>query len=171
MYIDWPGFSATNTLVIPVDRAQVGIRPYPLELAGRVFKPKQEAHITVLGSSLGTKVQQVIGDNPALQRQLSQTFESIDWTYTRTSDFRHLRRKRYRPGTADVSEESVIMLVKMEAMDVFYQKLKDLDIIDKDVERPPAHVTLYTLNCDMGIGVHSEIELTELTLEKLSDYP
>jgi hypothetical protein len=169
MHLNWPGISVDNTLIIPVDKSEFGIQTSPLKLAGKIFKPKREAHITVFGSSVGTALQQQITYMPEIEQQISHAFENTDWSYNKTTDFRHLVRTCNGPYAADATEESIIILLEMEEMAAFYQSLKVLKLIDNDLPVPPPHVTLYTFNCDRGIGVHSQKELAELTYQYLQN--
>jgi hypothetical protein len=169
MYLNWPDFSADHTLIILVEKSEFGISTFTVELAGKVFKPKPEAHITVFGASVGTALLSQITDKPEIEQQISSAFENTDWTYKKTTDFRHLVRSCIGKNAADETEESIIMLLEMEGMASFYQSLKALDLIDNDLSVPPAHVTLYTYNCDKGIGVHSQKELAELTHQYLQN--
>ena len=162
--LKWPGLGPLNTLVISVDRHEFGIGPEPVNYAGKLFQPKQEAHITILGSTLGSRLSQQFDHDSGIERKVRQAFEDIDWCYQKTSDLRHLVRQQ--TNGSDV-EESIIMLVRMDGMTVFYQCLMDLGLIPADHPVPPAHVTLYTHNCDTGIGVHSDAELAELTRSRI----
>ncbi len=162
--LKWPGLGPLNTLVISVDRHEFGIGVEPVNYAGKLFLPKQEAHITVLGSTLGSRLSQQFDHDSGIERKVRQDFEDIDWRYEKTSDLRHLVRQQTNDG--DV-EESIIMLVRMDGMTVFYKRLTALGLIPADHPVPPAHVTLYTHNSDPGIGVHSDAELAELTRGKI----
>ncbi len=165
--LNWPGFTSRNTLIIHVDKTSFGIGPTQIQYSGKAFIPKQEAHITVLGSNLGTHLLQQFADNPLAEQQVRQAFESIDWSYTKTHDLRHLVRENTEPGGIDKIEESIIMRLQMGGMEEFYTRLKTLGLINEDQPVPPPHVTLYTRNCDTGIGVHSESELIRLTREHM----
>jgi len=164
---NWPGLTSLNTLIIRVDKSDFGIESTPIEYSGKAFIPKQEAHITVLGSDLGTHLQQQFTNNPFAEQQVKQAFENTDWSYTKTHDLRHLLREISELTGIDKTEESIIMRLEMGGMAEFYSKLKTLGLIDKDQPVPPPHVTLYTRNCDPGIGVHSDNELIKLTHEHI----
>ena len=164
MHIAWPGFSEKNTLVIPVDKREFPILQSPLLLGGRTFKPKQETHVTVFGSSVGTALLQRIKTNPDIRSHIIKAFENTDWSFTQTSDYRHLVRK----DAAGSAKETIIVLLEMAGMARFYQELKALGLIGADHPLPPPHVTLYTRNCDSGIGIHSDDELAKLTFERLT---
>lgn len=163
--LKWPGLTAYNTLIISVDKSEFGIKSKPIAYSGKAFIPKQEAHITVFGSDLGTRLLQQFTSNPLAEQQVKQAFESTDWCYTKTHDRRHLVRENMKLSGIDKTEESIIMRVKMDGMAEFYTRLKTLGLINKDQPVPPPHVTLYTRNCDLGIGVDSESELLNLTCE------
>lgn len=162
-HLKWPGLTGDNTLIISVDKQAFGIRAKPLHYNGKAFVPKQEAHITIFGSEVGTSLLQQFIENPELEDKVHQAFESTDWSYQQTSDLLHLARTRPGLATNNLTEETIIMLVKMDGMAIFYRKLKDLGLIDSNHPVPPPHVTLYTRNIDRGIGVDSDDELAELS--------
>lgn len=168
-YLTWPGFTTFNTLIISVKKRDFAIKTEPIEYSGKVFIPKQEAHITVLGSEPGTHLLQQFVNKPDIEQQVIQAFENTDWSYTKTQDWRNIARHITDFNGKITTEESIIMLVEMEGMVAFYSKLKTLGLINDDHPVPPPHVTLYTQNCDLGIGIHSESELAELTCEHLNE--
>jgi hypothetical protein len=161
--MNWPGFTSNNTLIIDVDKSDFGIRSTPIEYSGRLFRPKHEMHITVLGTNPGIHLLQQFSNKPFAEQQVRQAFESTDWSYKKTNDLRLLARGNKEHTGTDKTEESIIMRLEMAGMAEFYTRLKTLGLIDGDQPVPPPHVTLYTRNCDTGIGVHSETELIKLT--------
>lgn len=164
LLLKWPGISAVNTLLVSLDKNEFGIRSSPVVYAGRTFIPKRELHVTVCGSTLGKRLNQKFLEDPGIEKRVRQAFEDTDWHYEKTRGLRRL----VRPQAGNRNpEESIIMLVKMEGMARFYSRLKTLDIIPENHPVPPAHVTLYTYNCELGIGVHSERDLSELTVEQI----
>ena len=166
--LKWPGLTAYNTLIINVDKHEFGINAEPIEYSGSAFIPKREAHITVLGSELGSRLHQLIISNSHIEQQVRQAFESTDWSYTKTGNLRHIARENTELAGMNMTEESIIMLVEMEGMAEFYAQLKILGVIDNDHPVPPPHVTLYTRNCDLGIGIHSDVELSKLSREQIA---
>ena len=164
-YLKWPGLTSSNTLIISVDKQAFGIKPEPIEYSSKVFKPKQEAHITVIGSEFGTHLLEQFIDNPEIKHQLRLAFESTDWSYALTDELRLLTREDTDQTGRKMTQQTLIMLVKMPGMAVFYTKLKTLGLVNLEQPVPPPHVTLYTRNCDQGIGVRSDRELSELTSE------
>ena len=166
--LKWPGFTAYNTLIINLDKHEFGIKTEPIEYSGSTFIPKREAHITVFGSDLGSYLHQLFISNSHIERQVRQAFESTDWSYTKTGDIRHITRENTELAGINMTEESIIMLVDMEGMAAFYAQLKTLGVINNDHPVPPPHVTLYTRNCDLGIGIHSDNELSKLSREQIA---
>ena len=55
------------------------------------------------------------------------------------------------------------MLIDMPGVTTFYQRLKKPGLIPEVTPIPPAHVTLYTYNCPLGIGVPSNKVLASLS--------
>ena len=164
----WTGFTPYNTLIINVDKHAFGIKEEPIECSGSTFIPKRETHITVLGSELGSQLNQLFMSNPHTEQQVRQAFESTDWSYTKTGDLRHIVRENTELTGMNMTEESIIMLIEMEGMAEFYAQLKILGVINNDHPVPPPHVTLYTRNCDLGIGIHSDVELSKLSRERIA---
>ena len=175
VHLKWPGLSENGTLVISVDRHRFGILPGPLEHNGRVFKPKQETHITVFGSTTGAAVRTSMQGDPGIENRVIEAFEITDWSWKITPHYRLLTRTAAAPGSSPPTESSIVVLIDMKGMKSFYDELKALGVLARDLPVPPPHVTLYTSNCDTGIGVHSEDELERLTRtcldEKLRPYP
>ena len=162
----WPGFSASQTLIISVDKCQFGLKPDGLVFNDKPFKPKPETHITIFGNAICETLLHRIQLDPSLETCLVQAFEATDWSYTTTDDYRHL----VRPATEneDATEESIIVLLEMKGMRDFYEKLKQQSLIDDETPLPPPHVTLYTYNCDTGIGIPSASELDRLSHARIN---
>ncbi len=55
------------------------------------------------------------------------------------------------------------MLIEMPGVATFYDQLKALGLIDLETPVPPPHVTMYTQNCPLGIGVPSDDALNTLS--------
>ena len=111
--LKWPGFTAYNTLIIDVDKHEFGIKAEPIEYSGSTFIPKREAHITVLGTELGSRLHQLIISNSHIEHQVRQAFESTDWSYTKTGDLRESAGENTELAGMNVTEESIIMLVEI----------------------------------------------------------
>ena len=167
VHLKWPGLSENGTLVISVDRQQFDILPGPLEHNGRVFKPKQETHITVFGSTTGAAVLNRMQGDPGIEKRVIEAFEGTDWSWEITPQYRLLARTAAAPRSSPSTESSIVVLIDMAGMKCFYEALKALGVLAGDLPVPPPHVTLYTSHCDTGIGVHSEDELERLTRARL----
>ena len=161
----WPGFSASHTLIISIDSCEFGLQPDGLVFDEKPFKPKPETHITIFGTAICERLLHRMQLDPATEDRLIQAFEATDWSYTTTDDYRHLARTATDNG--DRTEESIIVLLKMKGISDFYDNLKQQDLIDDETPLPPPHVTLYTYNCDTGIGVPSASELDRLSHSRI----
>ena len=168
LLLKWPGLTAFDTLIISVEKREFGIDQAPIEFAGKQFKPKGETHITVFGSSIGAPLARQMAADPALEERIAAAFEETDWSYTVTEEFCHLVRPASGAASLAGTEESIIVLLALNGMAVFFDKLKAMGLLADSHPVPPPHVTLYTHNCDTGIGVHSEKELEELTRQRVN---
>lgn len=173
MKLECPDFKATDSAIIalPPDGFYLSNDAFnhndfdnnAIEVEGERFTPKEEHHVTLIGSKLGLLIQKKIRQDPAINALLEEIFIAIDWSYQRTDSIHLLSRCK-----KGVTEKSIILLLDMPGVAKFYAQLKSHGLIDADTPVPPAHVTLYTLNCPMGIGVPSDKALRELSIKSLS---
>jgi hypothetical protein len=161
----WPGFNAKGTVIIDLAPASFCLADDAIVIDGEYFEPKDELHVTVIGTELGLILQEKINSDRTVDRLLTKTFEAIDWSFTQTGPVHLLSRVKDA-----VVEQSIIMLLEMRGVKEFYAQLKTLGLIDANTPIPPAHVTLYTRNCPYGIGVPSEQVLKLLSVKTLSMY-
>jgi len=140
-------------------------------ISDQPFEAKDELHITLIGTKQGALILDKINRDPALKSSLKKSFESIDWSFSKTHETILIGRKKQiidETGIAQtVHQKSIITRVEMTGMALFYSCLKAVDLIQHDTPVPPPHTTLYTSNCPNGIGVRSEEALQLMTIESL----
>ena len=178
MRLSWPGFNDRGTVLIEVSPESICLTKGSVDIEGEYYRAKQELHITLIGSKLGslllenisqekvrqkTAGQEKTGQHLTTEALLESTFENLDWSYEKTGPLHILSRSK----KAEV-QRSIIMLIEMPAIAAFYQQLKSHGLIASETPVPPAHVTLYTHNCAMGIGVPSHKILDMLSIKTLS---
>jgi hypothetical protein len=159
----WPGFNAKGAVIIDLAPASFCLAENAIAIDGEYFEPKDELHVTVIGTELGVVLQEKINSDRTVEMLLAKTFEAIDWSFTQTGPVHLLCRVKDA-----VVEQSIIMLLEMHGVKRFYAQLKTFGLIAVDTPVPPAHVTLYTQNCSYGIGVPSEYVLKRLSVKILS---
>lgn len=142
----WPGWSDENTLVLPLDDAPPTAA---LQLGGRAFAPKDELHVTLVGSALGAELRRVLGGR--LEAATRPAFEALDWSYARTGERRLIEKTGRTDDGTRGTVASVIELVELPALAFYYRWLGDL--LGRQLAVPPAHVTLYTHRKARGIGI------------------
>ncbi len=59
------------------------------------------------------------------------------------------------------------MLLEMPGVAEFYRQLTTSGLFGPETPVPPAHVTLFTHNCPLGIGVPGDKVLKQLTVKTL----
>ena len=163
MRLKWPGVNENGTVTIGLAAESFYLAKNEIDLHGELFTPKDELHVTLIGSELGLIIQDKIQHDQTIDKLLKKTFEEIDWHYKQTGPVHILSRSE-----EDVVEKSVIMLIEMPGVTTFYDQLKALGLIDLEVPVPPPHVTMYTQNCHLGIGVPNDDALNILSRETLS---
>lgn len=163
MKLQWPGFNAAGTVLIRLEAESFALAQGPVLVQGEYFTAKDELHVTLIGNKVGSMLQAQIRQDPEVSQVLEKIFEDIDWSFEKTGPVHILSRRK--KGTRQMS---IILLLDMPGMSIFYQQLKSLGLVPGKTPLPPAHVTLYTKNCSLGIGVPSDEALTTLSIETIS---
>ena len=163
MHLKWPGFNERDSVIIELAAELFCHAKNTIDVHGELFTAKKEFHVTLIGSKLGLIIQNKIKQNQTINKLFEKTFEEIDWSYKQTGPVHILSRSE-----EDVVEKSVIMLIEMPGVTIFYDQSKALGLIDLETPVPPPHVTMYTLNCPLGIGVPSDNALNTLSRKTIS---
>ena len=163
MHLIWPGFNDNDTVLIDMSNEPFHLPKAYLYINDQRFIRKDELHVTLLGSELGRLLKERQATEAGTEDKIKTIFEAIDWSYTQSGPIHLL--SRLKEGNL---EESIIMLINMPGMKVFYQTLIQKGYIEKDTPLPPAHVTLYTYNNPHGIGVSSQDVLKTLSVSTFS---
>jgi len=163
MRLQWPGFNDEGTVIIELPQKSIRPEKMSIEVSGKLFTVKDEFHVTLIGTQLGLILLDKIKQDAAVETLLKKTFESIDWTYGQSGPVHMLSRKKGRNV-----QKSIIILIDMPGVTEFYQRVNILGLIDAETPVQPAHITLYTYNCPLGIGVPSDAALKELTTKTLT---
>jgi len=163
MQRQWPGFNEKANVVIPLAPDTFPLANKDIEVFGETFTPKDELHITVIGSDLGLLLQQRIQQDQSINKLLKKIFSETDWSFKQTGPVHMLSRSKQ-----GVVQQSIILLVDMPGLAAFYKQLITSGLLAPDTPLPPAHITLYTRFCPSGIGVPSEDVLAALSVKTLS---
>lgn len=163
MKLLWPGFTEEGTVLIELAAESFCLAKNKVEVLGEIFTAKEELHVTLIGSELGLSFMDKIQHDQTIDKLLKKTFEEIDWSYEQTGPVYILSRSK-----EGIVEKSLILLIDMPGVTIFYNQLKALGLIDLETSVPPPHVTMYTQNCPSGIGVPSDDALNTLSTKTLS---
>lgn len=163
MKLPWPGINANGTVLIQLALDSFSLAQGSILAQGEYFTPKDELHVTLIGEKVGSLLQQQITRESETSKIIEKLFEDIDWSFEKTGPVHIL--SRLQKGSR---QKSIIMLVEMPGMAIFYQQLIALGLLPDKTPLPPAHVTLYTHNCSLGIGVPSDEALNTLSIETMS---
>lgn len=163
----WPGFNAQGSVIIPLEMSSFPVSPDAIVLSGERFEPKEELHVTLISKKTGITIQGKMITRPEIESGLAQKFDEIDWAYEKTGPVHLLSRAReYSDEEGELKariEKTIIMRLKMPGIAMFYDYLKSRDLLDSDCPAPPPHVTLFTRNCPVGIGLPDLERLEALT--------
>jgi len=158
MKSEWQGINAKGTVLINLAYETFHLTKGPLTIDSIAYTPKDELHVTLVGEDVGAILQNKIKQVPKTSELLEHVFDDIDWSFKRSGPMHVLSRQN-----KNTVQKSIIMLIDMPGVAGFYQQLKLLELIPDDTAIPPAHVTLYTHNCPLGIGVPSDNILDSLS--------
>ena len=163
MRLKWPGFNDKGTVLIKLDSDSFCLSKKNIEINGDTFTPKDEILVTLIGTKLGSIILDKIKQDKTIDSLLGKIFEDIDWSFEQTGPVHILSRKKDK-----ILQKSIIMLIKMHGVKVFYEQLISLGLMDVEIPVPPAHVTMYTHNCPLGIGVPNQKMLNILSRKTLT---
>ena len=163
MRLKWQGINESGSVTIEISPESFFLAKNEIDLLGEIFTPKDELHVTLIGSELGLIIQDKLQHDQTIEKLLEKTFEEIDWFYKQTGPVHILSRSE-----EDAVQKSVIILIEMPGVTTFYDQLKVLGLIEIETPVPPPHVTMYTQNCSLGIGVPNDDALNILSRVTLS---
>jgi len=150
---DWPGFSETGSILLPLSSGQFEQLAPLIEIEGQQFEIKDEFHITVMSKKSGANLEMTVLHDPVKHAELARAYKSTNWSFHETSELRLIQREKPNRDGEMIKQQSIIVVLKMPGLDNFYNALKEASLIDASIPVPPPHLTLYTNNCDSGIGI------------------
>lgn len=162
------GFTEIRTLLIPLRKKDFGLSEEKVQFRGQIFDPKDEVHITVVGRALGQELEEAIETIPRLKAKLTKAVKEAawhkqDWSYKKKDEIYHVSREKEQAnprGEVEVIHaESIILMIEAPGIQEFYLILSEL--LGKDLEVPPVHVTLYTYGDPFGIGLPTQAVFEE----------
>lgn len=161
MSASWPGFSETDTLVLPLQEAPPA---GAVDIDGRRFEPKAELHVTLVGGALGRELRATLGER--LDAAVRPAFEALDWTYARAGLGALIEMTGRRDDGRRGPVASIIEFIELPAMPHLHRWLGEL--LGRELPVAPPHVTLYTHACAKGIGVPTIVKLRAWRRRRLS---
>ncbi|NOQ89564.1 MAG: hypothetical protein GQ549_01315 [Gammaproteobacteria bacterium] len=163
MILKWPEFNKNGSVIIGLSTKYFCIAEKTVDVYGDAFTPKDELHVTLIGTRLGSIIMDEIKQNKTIGKLLDKAFEEIDWSFRQTGPVHILSRRK-----DNFIQKSIIMLIEMHGVTEFYDRLRALGLLETNTPVPPPHVTMYTQNCPLGIGVPDRKTLDILSRKKLS---
>lgn len=126
--------------------------PDQITVGNKILLKKSEFHISIM--AIKNLAPLLNPDNvEAAAKQLKDDFVEFAKThdltqFSLTNEFRHVKRDE---------RETVVAMVKLENLDALFSHLQQKYGIEFPLQ--PAHITLYTLQAEAGIGILSYAEL------------
>lgn len=142
---------------------------------------KDEFHITIIGSNTGEIILKHIAElaepeKSKLIEQLRELSESFNWQAFLVDEFYYLRKYYDKSRNTTSSSlkievrESIIQVVKIPGLSIFYKQLNAL--VNQKFDTPFPHLTLYTTSNHedkklRGIGIYSKKDFRSLMKKKI----
>jgi hypothetical protein len=122
--------------------------PDVIRFAGDDWRAKREFHVTLAGA---TTMAMLTADADDVIKRAARR---VAFTITPRDEFWHVREEKTR---------TIIRMCDVGGAEEFFARLETE--MDVSIERPPYHVTLYTIGTLRGIGVATRAELERLGAE------
>jgi hypothetical protein len=159
-----------GVLLIHLDKEDIELSDERIKFHGKIFEPKEELHITVIGKDLGRRLKEAVEEDPLIENQIRQAIAETEWSYEVTDKMYHVSKDKKKRGLQGdfriVHAESIVLMVEIAGIQHFYEKLGE--IIQMELEAPPTHITLYTYGDPFGIGLASQADLREFVTREIS---
>jgi hypothetical protein len=137
--------------LLQLRKEDVGLDDVPVTFEGKTFYPKDEVHITILGSYRGPQLEERLQQHPELRQRVQSAIEETEWSYQLEDKWYHVVREAGQDGKAYA--ESIIRMAEVPQLDQFYRRLETITGIE--AQPRPAHVTLYIHDDSHGIGINT----------------
>lgn len=137
--------------------------PETVQLRAEEFIKKEEFHVTFVGD-----IRQLYGfvdvdaededsveaGRAQIKDAMTQAADGLVFDISLKDEFKVVRREERR---------TIVQMCDVSAMDEFYSRLEGLlGIPEQTIERPPAHITLYTGEDGKGIGLFTQEHVDDL---------
>ena len=150
----------TGYFLLQLRKDDVGLEEEEIDYQGKTFTPKDEVHITIIGSNLSERLVEKMRDDGGLEHTLKALISRTEWSYSLLDEWYHIRREENGEEA-----ESIIRMVEVPAVEDFYRRVEEESGLD--IPPRPTHVTLYTWNDPEGIGVATYDEFRERAVSEL----
>ena len=125
-------------------------RPATVTLFGEQWEVKPEFHVTLLGREGLQNLLRDIGRLKIIKAEIaiSRSAAEVNWKVRLLDEFWRVH---------DGDERTIIQLCEVGGAEAFFTTLEGE--LETKIERPPYHVTLYTIGTKNGIGLASRADL------------
>lgn len=165
-----PRFSDSKALLLPLDPNEFGLGEEKVRLNGRMFDPKEEVHVTLVGKGLGVQLEMAMRENHQIAALIASVIDETDWSFLDRNRMYQLRKDKEIAGDdgvlSMVTAESIIAMVDVPGIASLYDAIST--VFGETYEPPPAHVTLYTRIDPQGIGLPNQAAFDQYMIGEVS---
>lgn len=123
--------------------------PDVIHFRNLAWRAKREFHITLLGST--TMAALIGGRDVNVDDAIKHAARNLAFSITLRDELWQMREKEIR---------TVVRMCDVDGAEEFFARLESE--LQTPIERPPYHVTLYTIGTPRGIGIATRAELERL---------
>jgi hypothetical protein len=144
-------------LLLRLEKQAFALQGQGVTLEGRRFEPKDEVHITILSREAAEAVRQHLEENPEQGERLRRLIDETHWEFQKLDSFYHVWE--------EPEAETIIQMVEVPGLPAFFKRVGEMVV--KEIEPPPAHVTLYLRNTEKGIGLPTQAVFEQLVQKQV----
>lgn len=116
------------------------------------WRAKREFHVTLLGSTTTQLLTERIDTGP--DDTIRRAAKNLHFAITLRDDLWQLREDRLR---------TIVRMCDVSGAEELFERIETM--LGGEIERPPFHVTLYTIGTLRGIGIATRTDLAQMGVE------
>ncbi len=147
----------SGSMLAHLEKEDIDLEEKRVTFEERAFELKDEFHITILSREAAEAVRKHLEENPEQEEQVRGLIEESNWEFRKLERFYHVQE--------EPEAETIIQMVEVPGLASFFRRLSEL--VGKELEMPPMHVTLYMRNTEKGIGLPTQAEFEKLAQKQV----
>jgi hypothetical protein len=144
-------------LIVKIDLEGYEYPQVRVKYQDSLLEPKDELHITVISQVGAERLANFMRENQEGREKVKSLVQETDWAFRKQDRFFWIQKED--------GVETIIQMVEVPSMVDFFRSLSQ--ITGFGLEPPPAHVTLFMLGTEKGIGLPDRDVFERITKENI----